>query len=131
MLKGIFSGTNSDIVPLLHGSHDHSRNRMLLWREATALAFIVTLMATASQMDACARRAIVLVHMAADVCRRDITLHRPPGMGRLLHMDRHPRRSPAAFPDTLHCKILLRRRRQGDTRLRPDLKRVHLQASEW
>ena len=108
-------------LPLLHGSHDHPRNRMFfLWREAAALAFIVRLMATASRMDACARRAIVLVHMAADVCRRDITLHRPPGMGRLPGMGRPPRRRPAAP-----------RRRQGDTRLRPDLKLVHLQASEW
>jgi hypothetical protein len=91
-----------------------------LWREAAAPAFIVTLMATASQMDrACARQAIVLVHMAADVCQRDITLHRLPGMGRPPR-----RRRPEAIPDTL-------RRRQGDTRLRPGLKRVHLQASEW
>jgi hypothetical protein len=35
-----------------------------------------------------ARRAIVLVHMAADVCQWDITLHRLPGMGRL--RDRRP-----------------------------------------
>ena len=45
-------------------------------------------------------------------------------------MGRPPRRRPAAIPDTLHRKILLRRR-QAATRLRPDLKRVHLQASEW
>jgi hypothetical protein len=118
-------------VPLLHGSHDHSRNRMFfLWREAAALAFIVTLMATASQMDACARPAIVLVHMVAGVCRRVITLRRHRGMGRLPGMGRPPRRRPAAIPDTHHRKILLRRRQEA-TRLRPDLKRVHLQASEW
>jgi hypothetical protein len=117
-------------VPLLHGSHDHSRNRMFfLWREAAALAFIVTLMATASQMDACARPAIVLVHMVAGVCRRAITLRRPRDMGRLLGMGRPPGRRPAAIPDTLHRKILLRRRQEA-TRLRPDLKRVHLPASE-
>jgi hypothetical protein len=98
-----------------------------LWREAAGPAFIVTPMATASQMDrARARQAIVLVHMAADVCQRDITLHRLPGMGRPPR-----RRRPEAIPDTLHRKILLRRRHQGDTRLRPGLKRVHLQASEW
>jgi hypothetical protein len=117
-------------VPLLRGSHDHSRNRMFfLWREAAARAFIGTLTATASQMGACARPAIVLVHMVADVCRRAITLRRR-GMGHLLGMGRPPRRRPAAIPDTLHRKILLRRRQEA-TRLRPDLKRVHLQASEW
>jgi hypothetical protein len=105
-----------------------------LWREAAAPAFIVMLMATASQMDACARRVIVLVHMVVGVCRRVITLHRPrrmgrlPGMGPLPGMGHPPRRRPAAIPDTLHRKILLR---QEDTRLRPDLKRAHLRASEW
>jgi hypothetical protein len=43
-------------------------------------------------------------------------------MGRLQGMGR----PPAAIPDTLHRKILLRRRQEA-TRLRPDLKRVHLQ----
>jgi hypothetical protein len=101
-----------------------------LWREAAALDFIVTLLATASQMDACAPPAIVLVHMVAGVYRRVITLRRPQGMGRLLGMGRPPRRRPAAIPDTLHRKILLRGRQEA-TRLRPDLKRVHLQASKW
>src|ERR1700747_2662191 len=67
----------------------------------------------------------LLVHMVADVCRRDITLRRPRDMGRLLGMGRPPGRRPAAIPDTPHRKILLRRRQEA-TRLRPDLKRVHL-----
>ena len=94
-----------------------------LWRKAAVPAFIVTVMATASRMDpeSCrprARQAIVLVHMAADVCQWDITLPRLPGM------DRPPDRRP----EVLHL------RRQGDTRLPPDPKRVHLrhlQPSEW
>jgi hypothetical protein len=94
-----------------------------LWRKAAVPAFIVTVMAIASRMDpwSCrphARRAIVLVHMAADVCQWDITLHRLPGMDR--PQDRRPE--------------VLRLRRQGDTRLPPGPKRVHLhhlQASKW